>query len=101
MFTGNFRCQHSNREKQSMFGKKLIDLKSTTDRVAAENCYVEQILNSIFEHVTSESVIENRSDHDEIIRFSSSLLENELLFGSPSEEVLDRVNRRIMVRKNA
>ena len=63
-------------------------------RIADENCYVEQVVNSIFDYVANEEFAE-RADAAEIVRFSSSMLENEIIFGSPDDEVLSSAQARM------
>lgn len=77
-----------------MSQKPLPKLKQWTSPVADENCFVEQVVNSIFDHVTADE-IGHRSDRHEILRFSSSILENEIIFGSAEERVLRSANQRI------
>ena len=66
-------------------------LTNQNNRLAVENCVAEQVINSIFENVSSKPIesIEGRSDFGEINRFSHSLLENEFIFGSADENVLE------------
>lgn len=80
-----------------MSDSELQNLTDQNNRLAVENCVVEQVINSIFENVSSKPIesIEGRSDFDEINRFSHSLLENEFIFGSADENVLGMVNSRI------
>ena len=80
-----------------MSGETIPNLNPNTERVAAENCCADQIMLSIFEYVAGDqpSSVAQRSDHDEIIRFSNALIENEFIFGSPSEEILETVNRKL------
>lgn len=82
---------------ESMTENHLPEMQSNNRQLAAEILYVEQIIDSIFEQVADNDpdVLESRSDHDEIVKFSHSLVENEFIFGSPSEEVLESVKRRI------
>lgn len=76
-------------------------LSDQNDRLSVENCVVEQVINSIFETVSSKPIetIEGRSDFDEINRFSHSMVENEFIFGSADEDVLGMVNSRIANNK--
>ena len=78
--------------------KKQPELKPFNEKVAGENCCVEQVVNSIFDKVASNEPEElsNRSDHEEIIKLSHALVEGEFIFGSPDEEILESVNRRIL-----
>lgn len=80
-----------------MSDPKTQKLTDQNDRLSVENCVVEQVINSIFETVSSKPIetIEGRSDFDEINRFSHSMVENEFIFGSADENVLGMVNSRI------
>ena len=72
-------------------------LTDQNNRLAVENCVVEQVINSIFENVSSkpmESIV-GRSDFDEINRFSHSMVENEFIVGSADENVLGMVHSRM------
>ncbi len=75
-------------------------LTNQNNRLAVENCVAEQVINSIFENVSSKPIesIEGRSDFGEINRFSHSLLENEFIFGSADENVLGMVHSRLNAR---
>lgn len=83
-----------------MSRKNAAKIKSNTEKISAENCCVEQVMNSIFEQVAGdgENSIENRSDHEQIVQFSNSLLENEFIFGSASEEVLESVQQKLSAK---
>ncbi len=80
-----------------MTRKNVENFQLNTDQIAAENCCVEQVMNSIFEHVAGDAQhsIEHRSDHQQIVQFSNSLLENEFIFGSASEEILESVQQKL------
>ena len=80
-----------------MSDPKTQRISDQNDRLSVENCVVEQVINSIFENVSSKPIktIEGRSDFDEINRFSHSMVENEFIFGSADEDVLGMVNSRI------
>lgn len=72
-------------------------MKSNSEKIATENCCVEQVINSIFENVASNEPLDlqNRSDHQEIMKFSSAMVEGEFIFGSPSEDIIESINQRI------
>lgn len=81
-----------------MSAAELSKQHASTDKLALENCLAQQVVQSMFEHVAEQDAqrLANRSDRREIARFCSTLVENELIFGSPSDEVLESVQRKIL-----
>ena len=68
-----------------------------TNNLALENCCTSQVIQSMFEEVACQDA-ENlafRADRGEIAKFSQALVEHELIFGSPSEDVLRSIQQKI------
>jgi len=72
-------------------------LQDDAQILALENCCAQQVILSMFEQVADQDPqqLASRSDLNEIVRFSSALVESELIFGSPNEEVLESIQQRI------
>ena len=72
-------------------------LTNQNNRLAVENCVAEQVINSIFENVSSKPIesIEGRSDFGEINRFFSFFAGKRIYFRSADENVLGMVHSRL------
>ena len=85
----------------------MADSSDTRDqnnqKLAWENCAAQQVVQSMFDHVVQHDheSLAHRSDRNEIQKFSTALVESEIIFGSPNDEVLESVERKIVQKKVA